>query len=169
MPPHMNGRRNNYTLPIKPQLPHQTKNHIYKLLRDKPLKNLIKYLKFQLPTKNLYYCVYRAALDRFLRYFDRIRCRFTDTEEDVKFVENVNRLRTKYGSCPTKLLEKFRNETDEFAAILHGDFNRNNVLFKYPPSDTNSSLQTSSSSLPVPEDVKMIDFQVSSFECSSSQ
>lgn len=127
---------------------------------------------FQLPTKNLYYSIYKVALDRFLRYFDKIRSTLTESEEDVRFVENVNRLRTKYGSCPTKLLETFRNETDEFAAILHGDFNRNNVLFKYPSSDINSSissLQTSSSSLPVPEDVKMIDFQVSSYECSSSQ
>ncbi|KAL5273400.1 hypothetical protein ACFFRR_000252 [Megaselia abdita] len=151
----------------KPLAEYHSLSYVLRITKDQKLeqfKNDIIYLPWheELPTKNLYYSIYKAALDRFLRYFDKISSRFTESEEDLKFVENVNRLRTKYGSCPTKLLETFRNETDEFAAILHGDFNRNNVLFKYPRSDKNSSissLQTSSSSFPVPEDVKMIDFQ----------
>uniref|UniRef100_A0A336MQW0 CSON002738 protein n=1 Tax=Culicoides sonorensis TaxID=179676 RepID=A0A336MQW0_CULSO len=39
-------------------------------------------------------------------------------------------LRRVIGTKPVKLLDKFR-EIDEFAVLVHGDFNRNNLMFKH--------------------------------------
>ncbi|XP_073835721.1 uncharacterized protein [Musca autumnalis] len=104
---------------------------------------------------HLYTILYRLAYDRFYDFFDRIIDTNTfdrKSNKDLKLIENLRKLREKYFAQPTKLMEKIRlgvEETEEdgkFAAILHGDYNRNNVLFKY-----NKEGQV--------EDVKMIDFQ----------
>uniref|UniRef100_T1PB49 Ecdysteroid kinase n=1 Tax=Musca domestica TaxID=7370 RepID=T1PB49_MUSDO len=104
---------------------------------------------------HLYTIIYRLGFDRFYEYFDRIIDTNTFDKKcakDLKLIENLRRLKEKYFEQPTKLLEKLRvrvEETEEdrkFAAILHGDYNRNNVLFKY-----NAEGKV--------EDVKMIDFQ----------
>lgn len=50
----------------------------------------------------------------------------------------------------TKLEDK--EEDKQFGAILHGDYNRNNVLFKYKPLKENEEKMV--------ENIKLIDFQV---------
>ncbi|XP_061393064.1 uncharacterized protein LOC133328516 [Musca vetustissima] len=107
---------------------------------------------------HLYTIIYRLAFDRFYDYFDRVIDTNTfdkKSPKDLKLIENLRKLREKYYAEPTKLLEKLRvqvEETEEdrrFAAILHGDYNRNNVLFKYQKEGEGDKV----------EDVKMIDFQ----------
>lgn len=105
---------------------------------------------------HLYTIIYRVAFDRFFDFFDRhINTTTFDkkSNKDLKLIEDIQRLREKYFDQPTRLLEKLRTSVEDteedrkFAAILHGDYNRNNVLFKYK---TNGYV----------DNVKMIDFQV---------
>jgi hypothetical protein len=60
----------------------------------------------------------------------------------------IMRLYEKYIKKPSLLLQEYLKEDLEFDIIIHGDFNRNNVMFKYPTHEDES-----------PTFVKMFDFQ----------
>ncbi|ALC49332.1 CG5126 [Drosophila busckii] len=111
------------------------------------LKNSIKELPFVYPsgTTNLYEALYRVAFDRFYEYYDRQRAQL-QPEED--FAAAVERLRAKYFAQPEHILEGVRINAsgDKFSTFLHGDFNRNNVLFH---EDAAGRV----------DNIKMIDFQ----------
>ncbi|XP_049311898.1 uncharacterized protein LOC105228483 isoform X1 [Bactrocera dorsalis] len=111
---------------------------------------------------NFYRYLYRAAFDRFYDFFDRkIDGNTFDKQnaDDLKLIERLRDLRAKYIEEPTRLLEKIRtgvvvNEQDKhFGAILHGDYNRNNVLFRYEAQEAGDTVASKVA------DVKMIDFQ----------
>lgn len=51
------------------------------------------------------------------------------TPYDDPFIHDINRLKQIVGDKPVKLLDRFR-EIDEFAVITHGDYHRNNLLFR---------------------------------------
>lgn len=111
---------------------------------------------------NFYRYLYRAAFDRLYDFFDRtINGNTFDKQnaDDLKLIERLRDLRAKYIEEPTRLLEKIRtgvedNEQDKcFGAILHGDYNRNNVLFRYEAPVAGDI------AAPKVADVKMIDFQ----------
>lgn len=97
---------------------------------------------------NVYQIIYEIALDRLFQYIDNTPEHLTDD----KFVQDLENLRSKYAKEPLLLMEQFRkiDNDDIFSVILHGDYNRNNVLFKY---DANESYDN-------PTNVKMFDFQV---------
>lgn len=61
------------------------------------------------------------------------------------FIEDINQLRKVVGSKPVALLDRFR-QIDTFAVIGHGDFHRNNLLFKKTDNNEIGAM-------------KMIDFQ----------
>ncbi|KAH8289654.1 hypothetical protein KR054_008628 [Drosophila jambulina] len=91
--------------------------------------------------KAIFDVLYRVAFDRFYEFYDRKR---EELLKDAKegFGEAIKRLREKYFANPTHLLERIRTTSrDEdqpdsyFATILHGDYNRNNVLFHYDAND----------------------------------
>lgn len=65
------------------------------------------------------------------------------------FVANVKRFKEKYGTNPLVLMESILKKDDVFSVILHGDYVRNNVLFKYDQSDGFEN----------PKGIKMYDFQ----------
>lgn len=48
---------------------------------------------------------------------------------DVGFIQDINRLKEVVGDKPVKLLDRFR-QIDDFSVIVHGDYHRNNLLFK---------------------------------------
>ncbi|XP_054728455.1 uncharacterized protein LOC129237622 [Anastrepha obliqua] len=109
---------------------------------------------------NFYRYLYRAAFDRLYDFFDRkIDGNTFDRQNanDVKLIERLRSLRAKYNDEPTRLLEKIRTcvldceEDKSFGAILHGDYNRNNVLFRYEEQIGDEEQKVA--------DVKMIDFQ----------
>ncbi|KAH8396058.1 hypothetical protein KR222_002447 [Zaprionus bogoriensis] len=94
---------------------------------------------------NLYAAFYRAAFDRFYQFYDRQR---DELSPDKGFADALERLRARYFEDPLQLLENIRSTAQDspFATILHGDFNRNNVLFH-----ENEAGQV--------DNIKMIDFQ----------
>ncbi|XP_075156520.1 uncharacterized protein LOC142229827 isoform X2 [Haematobia irritans] len=105
---------------------------------------------------HIYTVLYRVAFERFFEFFNRkvdTSSSQKKTESDLKLITHLHKLKEKYFDEPTRLLERLRikiEENDEdrkFGAILHGDYNRNNVLFKYSTEGEGI------------EDVKMIDFQ----------
>ncbi|KAL9885432.1 uncharacterized protein ACN427_011859 [Glossina fuscipes fuscipes] len=110
---------------------------------------------------NFYRILYCVAFDRFFDYLERYKddnIFDSSNDKDVKLIENLKKLREKYFHEPCELLENLRtkvliNEDDKnFAVILHGDYNRNNVLFKYKYQEQEASLTEL-------EDIKMFDFQ----------
>uniref|UniRef100_A0A1A9WA04 CHK domain-containing protein n=1 Tax=Glossina brevipalpis TaxID=37001 RepID=A0A1A9WA04_9MUSC len=110
---------------------------------------------------NFYRVIYRVAFDRFFDYLERHKddnIFDKSNEKDLKLIDNLKKLREKYFHEPCELLENLRTkvliseEDNKFAVILHGDYNRNNVLFKYKNQGEEN----------VPddvEDIKMFDFQ----------
>lgn len=90
----------------------------------------------------LYDVLYDIALTRF---FKNVSGSKYHDKKDEKFLQDVKQLQKVVGSKPVKLLDRFR-EVDQFAVIVHGDFNRNNLMFKCDP---NGSVL----------DMRMIDFQ----------
>ncbi|XP_055606288.1 uncharacterized protein LOC129754334 [Uranotaenia lowii] len=65
--------------------------------------------------------------------------------DSESFKKDFVAFKTKYGTEPIHLMQKFMKK-DDYTIILHGDYNRNNVLFKYDDQDK-------------PIDVRMFDFQ----------
>lgn len=61
-----------------------------------------------------------------------------------QFTKDISRLKELVGDKPVKLLDRFR-KVDDFAVIGHGDYHRNNLLFKRADNSV--------------VDMKMIDFQ----------
>lgn len=85
--------------------------------------------------------LYTTALERVFTYLDN-----NPHEIDSEmFGRNVNYLKTNYGTTPVTLMNRFLRSDNEFSVILHGDYNRNNVLFKY---EQNTAV-----------DLRFIDFQ----------
>lgn len=65
------------------------------------------------------------------------------------FMDNVKRLKDKYEKKPLMLMERFLKKDEDFSIILHGDYVRNNVLFRYDQSEGFDN----------PKAIKMYDFQ----------
>lgn len=102
--------------------------------------------------KGIFEILYRVAFDRFFGFYDRQNEQLLQGT-DPGFAAAIERLREKYFAEPTQLLEKIRTQSyaedqpdSYFATILHGDYNRNNVLFHYGEDGK-------------VDDIKAIDFQ----------
>lgn len=87
-----------------------------------------------------YAIMFRCGLDRIYEYL----AKHPDELNSEQFTVDMEKLRDKYGKEPIHLMQKFL-QRDEFSVILHGDYNRNNVLFKYENGR--------------PVDLRMFDFQ----------
>ena len=90
---------------------------------------------FKANESNIYAVLYRVAFDRFYAFYDRCRDQLLQPQ-DQNFEAALQHLREKYFEQPVELLERIRTSAcDEtqpeshFSTFLHGDFNRNNVLF----------------------------------------
>ncbi|XP_058059411.1 uncharacterized protein LOC131210216 [Anopheles bellator] len=83
----------------------------------------------------------KLGSDRLYRYLDA----HPECLEGDQFRQDVAKLRERYGATPIRLMQKLLAQ-DVFSAILHGDYNRNNVLFRLDSAGKPLSL-------------KMFDFQ----------
>lgn len=92
-----------------------------------------------------YRTLFMIALQRFFDIVDKSG----KYEKDVEYLEKVKIWKEKYLEHPLILMQKFLETDDVFSIILHGDYNRNNVLFQYEQSEGYEN----------PTDIKMIDFQ----------
>jgi hypothetical protein len=89
--------------------------------------------------------LFEVGLERFFRLVDTdVRYQFPGA-----FLDNVKKLKEKYEKKPLMLMERFLNKDDTFSIILHGDYVRNNVLFKYDSAEGFEN----------PKSIKMYDFQ----------
>lgn len=91
--------------------------------------------------KNLYDILYGVGMERIIEFLDK-------QPKDEEFSKNIENLK-KFQKNPTDLLSKFLEDDKIFSVITHGDYNRNNVLFKY----------SSPNGFDSPSAVNMIDFQ----------
>ncbi|XP_055639369.1 uncharacterized protein LOC129777235 [Toxorhynchites rutilus septentrionalis] len=89
--------------------------------------------------------VFRYTQERMYKYFDAN----TELVADTNVRADIEMLRKIYGSEPSRLMQRCLEQDDVYSVILHGDYNRNNVLFKYQNE--------------TPVDMIMIDFQENRF------
>lgn len=92
--------------------------------------------------KTMFDPLYYIALERVYRHLTS-----TDQPEDLK--AGFVKVYEKFISDPSKLLQAFLDDDPVFNVIIHGDYNRNNVMFKY---DSEEGFEN-------PKSVKMFDFQ----------
>ncbi|XP_053694599.1 uncharacterized protein LOC128742295 isoform X2 [Sabethes cyaneus] len=133
------------TLMVKKIAQFHACTYAMKVNKDKNLDRLIegiKPLEFVEGGKEFhsYAVLTRLGLERVLEYIDK-HPKELDSES---FKCDMTKLRDKYGKAPVHLMQKLL-ERDEYSVILHGDYNRNNVLFKYKDGK--------------PVDLRMFDFQ----------
>uniref|UniRef100_A0A182UUW8 CHK domain-containing protein n=1 Tax=Anopheles merus TaxID=30066 RepID=A0A182UUW8_ANOME len=88
-----------------------------------------------------YDIVFKVVFERLFRYFDEKPALL----EQAIVGDRVRALRSKYGTTPSELMQRCLERDEQYSVILHGDYNRNNVLFRYEGK--------------VPQDVMLIDFQ----------
>ncbi|XP_053670082.1 uncharacterized protein LOC128720438 [Anopheles nili] len=92
-----------------------------------------------------YDVVFRVVFERLFRYLSE----HSHLLETDYVRTRVEALRDRYGSVPSELMQRFLARDDTYSVILHGDYNRNNVLFRYENG--------------LPQDVMLIDFQENRF------
>ncbi|XP_055539204.1 uncharacterized protein LOC129726477 isoform X2 [Wyeomyia smithii] len=92
-----------------------------------------------------YNVVFKHSQARLYEYLDRN----PSILENDKIRTDIARLQKKYQGKPSELMQLCIQRDDVYSVILHGDYNRNNVLFKYDGE--------------TPVDVLMIDFQENRF------
>lgn len=89
--------------------------------------------------------LFTVGMERFFNLIDKdSKYHFSEG-----FLEDVNNFKSKFFAEPMLQMEKYLKRDDTFSIILHGDYVRNNVLFKYGETDGFDN----------PKGVKMYDFQ----------
>uniref|UniRef100_A0AAG5CN56 CHK kinase-like domain-containing protein n=1 Tax=Anopheles atroparvus TaxID=41427 RepID=A0AAG5CN56_ANOAO len=89
-----------------------------------------------------YDVVFKVVFERLFRYLDG---RPELLESDC-VRGRIETLKQRYGTTPSELMQRCLERDDTYSVILHGDYNRNNVLFRYGTEGA-------------PSDVMLIDFQ----------
>ncbi|XP_063709353.1 uncharacterized protein LOC134837891 [Culicoides brevitarsis] len=99
-----------------------------KISKNQKFTNLVKNLKpLSFEDPNGEKCVYDVLHEiSTTRLFKNV---LEAQNLDEKVLRDVQQLQRKVGSSPVKLFDTFR-EIDDFSVIVHGDFNRNNLMFK---------------------------------------
>lgn len=106
----------------------------------KEMVNSLEKFPFYREETNAYDAFYSIALDRAKMYFQG---------ESGDVFDDVNKLHAKYIGKASWLLERFLVADPDFDIIIHGDYSRNNVMFRYESDDGFQN----------PQSVKMFDFQ----------
>ncbi|XP_052889176.1 uncharacterized protein LOC128297546 [Anopheles moucheti] len=88
----------------------------------------------------------RLGANRLYKYLDT----HPEQLDSIGFKEDIENMRRRYEATPIRLMQDLLRKDDVFSVILHGDYNRNNVLFR---TDANGK----------PIGLKMFDFQENRF------
>ena len=96
--------------------------------------------------KNMYDVFYEIALERLSNHV-------ITKPQDEDFKAAVISLARKYIDKPSKLMEEFLKPDASFDVIIHGDYNRNNVMFQYESLDGFKN----------PQNVKAFDYQLAKY------
>lgn len=91
----------------------------------------------------VYKISYTYALERLFNYAEKTQ------SNDRKFLKDLMSIKDQYLHRPAILMETLMKTDEIFSIILHGDYNRNNVLFKFDSQSENDD----------PKEIRMIDFQ----------
>lgn len=94
----------------------------------------------------MFHPLYDIALERVYQHV-------TTTDQPEDFRSAFVKVYEKFISQPSKLLQVFADDDSVFKTIIHGDYNRNNVMFKYDSAEGFEN----------PTSVKMFDFQWTKF------
>lgn len=92
--------------------------------------------------KSMFDALYNIALERLYRHVEV-------GNQEADFTTAVIKVYKKYINSPSMLLQEFLDDDPTFNTIIHGDYNRNNVMFKYELDEGFED----------PVSVKMFDFQ----------
>lgn len=91
------------------------------------------------------YIAYNIAIHRLLTYLEEN----PEEMDSDGFRKNIECLRKRYKAKPAMLMQRFLRNDEVFSVILHEDYNRNNVLFKYEMHEDKETAV----------DLRFIDFQ----------
>lgn len=108
----------------------------------KPLRFLNEKGEIDLETNNVWF---KIAMPRLFKSVEEL----PEEEMNPKLIEEMKKFQMKFGDEPIRMMEKLL-VTDELSVIQHGDYYRNNVLFKYENENDFEN----------PMGMKMFDFQV---------
>lgn len=97
---------------------------------------------FATEKKTMFDAFYDIALDRLFQHVK-------STKQPDEYTAAVKQVHKKYINRPSQLMQEFLDDDPTFNTIIHGDYNRNNVMFKY----------ASSEGFEDPVSLKMFDFQ----------
>jgi Ecdysteroid kinase-like family len=97
---------------------------------------------FKSDSKNMFDGLYNIALERLYRHVN-------STDQNPEYKAAVIKVYQKYIERPSAILQQFLDDDPDFNIIIHGDYNRNNVMFKYDSAEGFEN----------PISVKMFDFQ----------
>uniref|UniRef100_A0A182PE62 CHK domain-containing protein n=1 Tax=Anopheles epiroticus TaxID=199890 RepID=A0A182PE62_9DIPT len=73
-----------------------------------------------------YDVLFKLGANRLYKYLDD----HPDQLDTEAFKQDVHNLRQRYGVTPISLMQDLLRKDEVFSVILHGDYNRNNVLFR---------------------------------------
>jgi thiamine kinase-like enzyme len=103
---------------------------------------LFRAYPFKGEKQNMFDGLYDIALERLYRHV-------TSTKQDESYRQAVVKVYKKYIERPSMILQEFLADDPNFNIIIHGDYNRNNVMFQYDSAEGFDN----------PTGVKMFDFQ----------
>lgn len=125
-------------------------SYAIKISDDEALKNLSNGLKpfdfINEGKKTMFDIVYPTALKRLFTYYYQLP---KEERMNNEFEKAIDNLKDKYESHSTLLMQKFLKQDETFSVILHGDYNRNNVMFLYDSMEGHKN----------PQHLKFFDFQ----------
>lgn len=126
-------------------------SYAMRILKDPMLKTLVdglipySFLSSDGGEPDAFKLFYQYGMERAFNYIVKEEKFY----KNKNFIENIRRLKRDAYERPLPFMEKFLRRDEIFSIILHGDYNRNNVMFRYEDEDGHRE----------PDDIRMIDFQ----------
>lgn len=92
-----------------------------------------------------YNILYKISLERVFTLSEKTQ----EVNSDPQLMDSIRKIKTKMFERPVVIMQKLLAKDDVFCVFLHGDYNRNNVLFRYEKPEGFEN----------PKELRMIDYQ----------